>query len=538
MRTSGPDEASSLRPEIASAWRRAELSGLNPGSALGEPELAAFDEGSRLLLAAGPVLDDVAERLADTRFSLLLADRDSRIVARRLGTSGLARALDAVLAIPGNRYSEETTGTNSLASAYEVRTGIAVHGEEHFLEPLKGFTCFGCPIVHPATGRLEGVLDVTGYARDAHPLLSSVVGIAARSIEERLLAGSAAREQAMLRAYRARTARSRRPVIVFGDDMVLANEAASDLLDGTTQAMLRELAEHAALRGTGRGTVTLPSGADVAFESGPVDGAAHAVVVELAADVPGARSAIPRRRRPDDPVAATLARARRERRRVAIRGEAGTGRTHAARVLAGDAPVRFLDPDADPTLLADGLTVVEHVHLLDDVAAVRLSAALDADPSAWVALTVAPPDRLRPDLQALLARCPVGVELVALRHRRAEIPGLARAILADLGTGRGLTPAAARALMHWSWPGNVQELATVLRRAVDASPAGDLRPEDLGLDHRSHRGGRSLSPLRQAEADAMLAALRRHGGNKSHAAAELGISRTTLYRRVRELGLE
>src|SRR5262245_42119686 len=113
-----------LRPEIASSWRRAELSGLTPGTALGEPDIASVDEESRLMVAARPVLDDVADRLADTRFSLLLADRDSRIVARRLGTAALAHALDTVLAIPGNRYSEETTGTNSLASAYEVRTGI------------------------------------------------------------------------------------------------------------------------------------------------------------------------------------------------------------------------------------------------------------------------------------------------------------------------------------------------------------------------------------------------------------------------------
>jgi sigma-54 dependent transcriptional regulator, acetoin dehydrogenase operon transcriptional activator AcoR len=200
---------SPLRPEIASAWRRAELCGLDPGRSPGERDLIAVDGDSALLTAALPVLDRAVERLSDTRFSLLLADRDSRIVDRRFGHPSLAKALDDVLAVPGNLYSEDNCGTNALSTAVEIRRGIAVHGEERFFDRLKGFTCYGSPIVHPVTGRLEGVLDVTGFARDATPVLQSFATLVVAGIEERLLLGHGLAHQRMLAAFQERTARTR-----------------------------------------------------------------------------------------------------------------------------------------------------------------------------------------------------------------------------------------------------------------------------------------------------------------------------------------
>jgi transcriptional regulator of acetoin/glycerol metabolism len=92
-------------------------------------------------------------------------------------------------------------------------------------------------------------------------------------------------------------------------------------------------------------------------------------------------------------------------------------------------------------------------------------------------------------------------------------------------------------LMRWSWPGNIRELVSVLEQAACRRPGGDIASHDLCLEHRTHYGRRPLSPLEQAEADTILASLRRASGNKTHAATELGISRTTLYRRMRELDI-
>jgi sigma-54 dependent transcriptional regulator, acetoin dehydrogenase operon transcriptional activator AcoR len=159
---SSPAPGEELRAEIALAWHRAQLSGLDPGMNVREVPIADVDRRSRLITAAAPVLEAMVEELADTRFSVLLADRSATIVDRRVGSRGLNRDLDRALAIPGGPYVEDVSGTNSLATAFELQQPIAVTGEEHFLEALRVFTCYGAPIRHPATRRIEGVLDITG----------------------------------------------------------------------------------------------------------------------------------------------------------------------------------------------------------------------------------------------------------------------------------------------------------------------------------------------------------------------------------------
>lgn len=545
--TTRSGRSATLRPEIVTAWRRAELSGLNPGSEPAEDDVSDIDRESRLMVAARPVLDEVEQQLAGTRFSVLLADRESRIVDRRFGHLHLARALDGVLAVPGNRYCEETTGTNALASAFETRREFAVHGEEHFLERLKGFTCHGCPIVHPVTGRIEGVLDVTGYAQDASALLRTVATFAAHGIGKQLANDAGLRRQAMLDAYQRRTARTRRPVVVFGEGLTLSNDAASELLDGTTRTVLQDLAGHVAPRGSRRGRVALPSGVEVDFDCSVVDGAPRAVLVELLGDSAGHRT-IPRGRAGDH-LDRDLAAARRDRKRVLISGEAGTGRTRAAALLTAEQPVLALSSDdvagADVGVRIAGHRgpiVIEHLHLLDDKSTVGLEAVLDEHPSSWVIATSAPLGTLRGEQRGLAARFSTKIELTPLRYRRGDIPALARRILdgVDPSATTRLAPAAMRALLRWSWPGNVLELASVLRDAATRRPGHDLRPEDLGLDLRTRRtaGERPLTPLEQVQAETIQIALRCAGGNKSRAAAELGISRTTLYRRALELGLD
>jgi transcriptional regulator of acetoin/glycerol metabolism len=109
--------ASRPRPEIELAWRRAALAGLDPGQEVGGSVLSDVDRRSRLAIAAEPVLDRMARDLADTRFSVLLADDTSVIVDRRIGQRSLRAALERVMAVPGSRYTESVSGTNALATA-------------------------------------------------------------------------------------------------------------------------------------------------------------------------------------------------------------------------------------------------------------------------------------------------------------------------------------------------------------------------------------------------------------------------------------
>jgi transcriptional regulator of acetoin/glycerol metabolism len=528
-------DGTKLRREIQLAWHRASLNGLDPGTPLVEEPICDVDPGSRLMVAAGPVLDDFARQMAGMPYCLMLADRHARIIDRRCGQPGMNALLDRVLCVPGHTYREETTGTNALATAFELRTAFAVSGEEHFLESMRDFSCYAQPILHPLTRRLEGLLDISAYASHATPLFRPYLSWAVRAIEQRLELGSGLTQRQMLAAFQERSRRSRNPVLVFGEDLTLANAAASDRFDGADQLVLREAALESA---GGRPLLEIRPGLQVQLRCDWVEGTS-AVLVEVLA--PGRQTDTARGRVED-----RFAEWRRLDTRVLVHGEPGSGRSRATRRLAGERGVDLLDAIevagnslAVLSRASRALVVVEHIHILPPAAAVRLAAALDAS-ARWYALTCTVPAELEGEQRTLAGRCAARHELSPLRARRSELPRIAQEMLAEIrpGSGLRLTAGALRVLLDWDWPGNLRELRTVLEAAAARRSAGDVLDTDIALAARPRSARGARTPLEQAERDTIRAALDRARGNKSIAASELGIGRTTLYRKLRELGIE
>ncbi|WP_420802577.1 aldehyde dehydrogenase family protein [Streptomyces cavernae] len=63
---------------------------------------------------------------------------------------------------PHLRTTDTRSPSRLIATVYELRRGLAVHGDERYLEPFKRFSCYGHPITHPVTRRLEGVEEIFG----------------------------------------------------------------------------------------------------------------------------------------------------------------------------------------------------------------------------------------------------------------------------------------------------------------------------------------------------------------------------------------
>jgi len=143
----------------------------------------------------------------------------------------------------------------------------------------------------------------------------------------------------------------------------------------------------------------------------------------------------------------------------------------------------------------------------------------------------------------------VAIEMPPLRTRTSDIPMLAAHFLraAAARAGRpvdGFTPAAVEALVAHSWPGNVRELQHAVERAVflgrgSLIEAGDLPAAVLG---GAGADARLAAPLKQAlaepERQLIVAALERAGWRRDVAARELGINRTTLYKKLKRLGMD
>jgi Nif-specific regulatory protein len=141
------------------------------------------------------------------------------------------------------------------------------------------------------------------------------------------------------------------------------------------------------------------------------------------------------------------------------------------------------------------------------------------------------------------------VEIVVppLRHRREDVAAIAdhfmERFVAETGRRlRGFTPAAREAVTAYHWPGNVRELRNCVERAVVLAPGDWIDVSDLTLSQLASSGdsGRAAvasSPfvpttIAEVERKHVLATLQAVGGNKTKAAAILGIERSTLERKL------
>jgi DNA-binding NtrC family response regulator len=145
----------------------------------------------------------------------------------------------------------------------------------------------------------------------------------------------------------------------------------------------------------------------------------------------------------------------------------------------------------------------------------------------------------------------INIELPPLRERAADIPMLAHHFLEEVcrESGkrvRGFSPDVLRALQQYSWPGNVRELENCVERAVllgkgDVITLDDLPPALIkpGTLHVEPAAGRTLKQaLEGPERQIILEVLELNNWNRQLTAELLGINRTTLYKKMKRLGLE
>jgi DNA-binding NtrC family response regulator len=171
-----------------------------------------------------------------------------------------------------------------------------------------------------------------------------------------------------------------------------------------------------------------------------------------------------------------------------------------------------------------------------------------------IAATNLPPDRLADERrfrQDLLFRLnTVEIELPPLRERRDDIPVLVDHFVALYSKKygkppRGMPAEVMAALQDYDWPGNVRALRHAAERAVILAANGDFTVEDFSLSRGAPvREGTTTPPavgsdlnLERAEKQMVEQALKKHAYNISLAAAELGLTRASLYRRMDKHGL-
>jgi transcriptional regulator of acetoin/glycerol metabolism len=137
----------------------------------------------------------------------------------------------------------------------------------------------------------------------------------------------------------------------------------------------------------------------------------------------------------------------------------------------------------------------------------------------------------------------VGVGRVTLPPLRDRHEDIAPTAVALLDKHRGVkqlhfSSSTLRCLMRAPWPGNLRQMDATIRGLLSTAIGPEIRPEALPLELQGNSRKRDLSAIEELELSAILNALKQHNGNKVAAAQSIGISRSTLYRKLQAYRLD
>lgn len=556
---------------------------------LGHPDLnLARERNQRLLDHAAPVMALLHEQIVNSQSMVVLTDATGTVLHSVGDDDFLGRARQVALA-PGANWSEAAKGTNAVGTALVEEQPVLVHAEEHFLHANHFLTCSAAPIIDPR-GSILGVLDVSGDRGSYHPHTMALVTMSARMIENRWLSDD---PRHLLRLHFHRDAACigtlAEGILGVGADGRIAggNRCAFELL-GLGSAALRQhslaslfdvdpgrLLDHFRRRPTtpvtvhdGRGRpFQLVARADAPLWSAPVQTEAlPAPVPPAPAAAPGAGS-LAALATGDARIGRALQQLERVLDRgipVLVCGETGSGKEWLARAVhaasarragafvvlhgAGLSAADFESALAAALRDASGGTLfVDEPAEWPPAHQGRLAHALQQAASAPAAARPAVIGGSRSDPRRLVEAGALREDLLqqldGLRIRlpslreRSDLAALARSLLAREAGAPALSAEALALLSRHPWPGNLRQLHNVLRTAC-ALAAGGAR---IGIEHLpaefadvADAGGGAVRPLGDLQDEAIRQALAQCGGNITQASRRLGVSRNTIYRRLRQ----
>ena len=183
--------ASVVRPVVADSWRRCESAGTCregdrlPAVRLSDDELIAYRSWHPLAPLLPLFQDLLGDSASDGGHLFAVGDADGTLLWVR-GEARTRRRAERMNFVEGAAWAEEQAGTNAPGTALATQRPVQIRTTEHYNPAARPWSCAAAPVRDPDSGRLLGVLDLTGGAAVASPQALALVRATARAAEAEL----------------------------------------------------------------------------------------------------------------------------------------------------------------------------------------------------------------------------------------------------------------------------------------------------------------------------------------------------------------
>src|SRR4051812_36687450 len=223
----GPELAGGLRQPIVESWKRSLETGLDPLDLLAPLEADPVEMQERWaehpLGSLAHVLLAQLGDIARESESLIVVSDASGLLLHIEGPDSLKTQAAEMNFVEGAQYSEAAAGTNGIGTVLAAGHALQVFASEHFNQRHHGWACSGAPVRDPVSGRVLGVVDLSGPWQRDDPLNLEFATAAAQTLEQ-CLAAARLHSDARLRRPYSDLATKRTDLLVSPDGYVLTGE--------------------------------------------------------------------------------------------------------------------------------------------------------------------------------------------------------------------------------------------------------------------------------------------------------------------------
>lgn len=185
----GSGEGGAIRDVVARSWERSARARVDPAKdppvTLAGTDLEDYRRSHPLAEVIGLLRELVGSVAEDGRHLMAVSDATGRLLWVE-GHAAARRRAEAMNFVEGAVWDESHAGTNAPGTALALDHAVQIFSAEHFRPTVQAWTCAAAPIHDPASGRILGIVDITGGDIVAHPHSLALVAAAARAAEAQL----------------------------------------------------------------------------------------------------------------------------------------------------------------------------------------------------------------------------------------------------------------------------------------------------------------------------------------------------------------